>query len=69
MGFCTVGWEHLVKGKFSCATLGIKADRDSISINKAQQLFDKDKVKEGEDLVKKAIKVPLFQHEFDALSW
>lgn len=67
VGYCTVGWGHLVKGKVSCASINIKANKDAIPIDEAQRLFDEDKVKKGEFLVKSAIKVPLFQHEFDAL--
>ena len=65
--YCTVGWGHLVNGKRNCASQGIAAEKDSITIEKAEQLFQTDKKIKGEDLVKKAIKVPLHQYEFDAL--
>lgn len=65
--YCTVGWGHLVQGQVSCASLGISAPyKKYITETEAQKLFVKDKEKH-ENLVKNAIKVPLFQHEYDAL--
>lgn len=64
-GYCTVGWGHLV-GQSSCKALGKKALKDFISISQAKIYFEED-VLEHEAYVKKAIKVPLYQYEFDAL--
>ena len=78
--YCTVGWGHLVNGRQSCAALGIKGfpkrynykmgDENRfqwISADKAQEIFKQDVRQKAEDLIKKDVKVPLFQHEFDAL--
>ena len=65
--YCTVGWGHLVNGKRSCASQGIVAEKDSITVEEAERLFQTDKKTKGENLVKRAIKVPLHQYEFDAL--
>lgn len=64
-GYCTVGWGHLI-GKNSCHSLGYKEMIDSIPISNAIKYFAED-VKKHEVQVKKAIKVPLHQYEFDAL--
>ncbi|MBI0422383.1 LysM peptidoglycan-binding domain-containing protein [Acinetobacter sp. ACIN00229] len=64
-GYCTVGWGHLV-GQSSCKALGKKALKDFISISQAKIYFEEDVLKH-EAYVKKAIKVPLYQYEFDAL--
>lgn len=64
-GYCTVGWGHLV-GQSSCKALGKKALKDFISISQAKTYFEEDVLKH-EAYVKKAIKVPLYQYEFDAL--
>jgi len=64
-GYCTVGWGHLV-GQSSCKALGKKALKDFISISQAKTYFEEDVLKH-ETYVKKAIKVPLYQYEFDAL--
>lgn len=65
VGYCTVGWGHLVAKK-SCSSLGFKDKIDFISIDLAKKYFEDD-VKKHEELVKKAIHVPLYQFEFDAL--
>jgi GH24 family phage-related lysozyme (muramidase)/murein DD-endopeptidase MepM/ murein hydrolase activator NlpD len=64
-GYCTVGWGHLTGGKTSCASQGISV---GITITEAevQALFDDDK-RNKESLVKSSIRVPLYQHEYDAL--
>ncbi|NIE57343.1 MULTISPECIES: LysM peptidoglycan-binding domain-containing protein [unclassified Burkholderia] len=64
-GFCTVGWGSLIDRK-SCASLGFTADVSKISVEEAQALFQKD-ILTHEGYVTSAIKVPLYQHEFDAL--
>ncbi len=64
-GYCTVGWGHLV-GQSSCKALGKKALKDFISISQAKTYFEEDVLKH-EAYVKKAIQVPLYQYEFDAL--
>ena len=56
-----------MNGKRSCASQGITAEKDNITVEEAERLFQTDKKTKGEDLVKKAIKVPLYQYEFDAL--
>lgn len=56
---------HLV-GQSSCKALGKKALKDFISISQAKTYFEEDVLKH-EAYVKKAIKVPLYQYEFDAL--
>lgn len=66
-GYCTVGYGHLVRGRVTCASIGIRADEDSISLAEAERLFDKDILEKGENNVKQSINVPLYQHEFDAL--
>ncbi len=66
-GFCTVGYGHLVRGRVTCASIGIRAGVDSISLEEAERLFDKDILEKGENNVKQSINVPLYQHEFDAL--
>lgn len=64
-GYCTVGWGHLTKGRTSCASQGISTGK-TISRHDAQSLFDEDRA-EHELIVKDAIRVPLYQHEYDAL--
>ncbi|HWV05150.1 MULTISPECIES: lysozyme [unclassified Ralstonia] len=63
--YCTAGWGHLVKGKRSCRDLGI-AVNTPISLVEAERFFRLD-VSKHEDVVRRAIRVPLYQHEFDAL--
>lgn len=65
LGYCTVGWGHLTGGKNSCASQGIKIGSKT-TLEAVQSLFDEDR-KLHEEYVRKAIVVPLFQHEFDAL--
>lgn len=64
-GYCTVGWGHLTGGETSCSSQSI-AIGDDISKDDAQKLFKKDQVRH-ENLVRFAIKVALYQHEYDAL--
>jgi len=78
--YCTVGWGHLVAGKASCASKGLRGMKyshtpiegdekkyDWILINEAQHKFDNDTFNKAVCIVKKDIKVPLFQWEFDAI--
>lgn len=65
LGYCTVGWGHLMGGKTSCASQGVKKG-SLVSLKDAQRLFDEDK-DEHVEYVRDAISAPLFQHEFDAL--
>lgn len=64
--YCTVGWGHLVNGHNSCEKLGI-IEKTPITLKEAQNLFDADKAKHDAH-VRAAVKVPLHQYEFDALS-
>ena len=64
-GYCTVGWGNLTGGKTSCASQGIPVGK-TISLQEANDLFDEDKAAQ-EAFVKKAIRVSLYQHEYDAL--
>lgn len=64
-GYCTVGWGHLVR-QASCKVVGKRALKDFIPIAEAKRYFEED-VPKHEAYVKKAIKVPLHQYEFDAL--
>ncbi|TDR81895.1 lysozyme [Paludibacterium purpuratum] len=78
--FCTVGWGHLVAGKTSCAAQGIKGFPQGhnyqagdeyryqwITAEQAHEIFLQDVLHKAENLIKKDVKVPLYQHEFDAL--
>ncbi|WP_423383686.1 lysozyme [Burkholderia sp. LMG 32019] len=65
LGKLTTPWGHLI-GKSSCAANGYVAMSSTISVAEAQTLFDRD-VARIETTVKKAISVPLYQHEYDAL--
>lgn len=62
-GFCTVGIGHLVDKK-SCKSLGLAGK--SITRKEAESMFLTDGAKYIQT-VRKAIKVPLLQQEFDAL--
>lgn len=64
-GYCTVGWGHLTGGETSCASQGLAVGAH-ITQEEAQELFEIDK-NANQNLVKKDIKVPLYQHEYDAL--
>lgn len=64
-GYCTVGWGHLTNGEASCRSQGIKIGA-TISREDAQSLFNDDKA-DHEVFVREAIRVPLYQHEYDAL--
>lgn len=64
-GYCTVGWGHLVR-QASCKAVGKRALKDFIPIAEAKRYFEED-VPKHEAYVKKVIKVPLHQYEFDAL--
>ncbi|KQW86952.1 hypothetical protein ASC84_14615 [Acinetobacter sp. Root1280] len=64
-GYCTVGWGHLVS-QASCKAVGKREMKDFISIADAKKYFNED-VPKHETYVKNAIKVPLYQYEFDAL--
>ncbi|WP_296223664.1 lysozyme [Ralstonia sp. UBA689] len=65
LDYCTAGWGHLVNGKRSCRDLGIAVNRP-ISLAEAERFFRLD-ISRHEDVVRRAIHVPLHQHEFDAL--
>jgi GH24 family phage-related lysozyme (muramidase) len=78
--FCTVGWGHLVAGKTSCAAQGIKGFPRGhhykpgdeyryqwIPVDQANDIFMQDVLHKAENRVKQDVRVPLFQHEFDAL--
>lgn len=65
LGYCTVGWGHLVNGKRSCQALGISIKAE-ISRMQAESFFMADS-KKHEKVVRKAVRVPLYQWEFDAL--
>lgn len=64
-GYCTVGWGHLVR-QASCKAVGKRARIDFIPIAEAKRYFEED-VPKHEAYVKNAIRVPLYQYEFDAL--
>lgn len=64
-GYCTVGWGQLTGGKASCASQGIKLG-DKITRAEANDLLRNSCLK-AEGRVQKAIRSPLYQHEFDAL--
>lgn len=64
-GHCTVGWGNLVNGRQSCGQLGI-ASGTRISRTTAERFFADDLLHHVL-LVKHVIRVPLYQHEFDAL--
>lgn len=65
LGYCTVGWGHLVNGKRSCKALGISRGT-TISRTQAESFFGLDAMKH-EKIIRMAIRVPLYQREFDAL--
>lgn len=64
-GYCTVGWGQLTGGKASCASQGIELGA-KITRAEADDLLRASSVK-AEGRVQKAIRSPLYQHEFDAL--
>jgi len=70
--FCTIGVGHLIDGKQSCEVLereGSKAYqkyKSGITPEQENQIFAKD-VQRIVDTVLESIRVPLHQHEFDAL--
>ncbi|MBE8725823.1 glycoside hydrolase family protein [Flavobacterium hungaricum] len=65
-GNCTIGYGHLIHTGECDGSSSEEKFRDGISENEASKLFDKDILK-FEKVVKNKIKVPLYQHEFDAL--
>jgi GH24 family phage-related lysozyme (muramidase) len=65
LGYCTVGWGHLVHGKLSCQAIGIQPGT-AISRTQAESFFGVDAVKH-EKIVRTVIRVPLYQCDFDAL--
>jgi GH24 family phage-related lysozyme (muramidase)/murein DD-endopeptidase MepM/ murein hydrolase activator NlpD len=65
-GFCTIGYGHLI-AKMRCEQLSLPTEfKSGITLEKATQLL-KQKVQEFEISLKRDIKVPLYQYEFDAL--
>ncbi len=79
-GYCTVGWGELTRGRMGCKSqdkkgilkgenyqTGDEKRYDYITIEEANKLFDSSAKRKAEDIVKKAIKSPLSQNEFDAL--
>jgi GH24 family phage-related lysozyme (muramidase) len=69
-GFCTIGWGHLIDRK-SCSDLkgsaALNTFRNGVTQGAADDLFAAD-VRKFEDIIKERIQVPLFQHEYDALT-
>jgi len=64
--YCTIAYGHLIERR-KCENITLPDDfRNGITQKKANKLFDDDILK-FENAVKKAIKVNLYQHEFDAL--
>lgn len=69
--FCTIGYGHLIAEK-KCSALAKDKDAEyllyakGIDEKKAKQILEQD-LEDTINLVKLAVKVPLHQHEFDAL--
>lgn len=70
-GYCTIGWGHLIAKK-SCSALAAEKNKDyekyknGISQPAADAEFEQN-VQKTVAIVKKAVQVPLYQQEFDAL--
>lgn len=66
-GYCTIGYGHLI-GKKSCSSItDIPQEfKNGLSDENAENLFKED-IKIRENKIKKIIKVPLYQQEFDAI--
>jgi GH24 family phage-related lysozyme (muramidase)/murein DD-endopeptidase MepM/ murein hydrolase activator NlpD len=72
-GYCTIGWGHLVDGKKSISELESSGSekynevKSGISVEKAREIFDKVDLPRIETITGRAVKVPLYQYEYDAL--
>jgi len=68
LGFCTIGYGHLVSGKHSCDSISNISDdfKNGLTDSEAEKLLKKD-IEKRENDMNKIIKVPLLQQEFDAL--
>jgi GH24 family phage-related lysozyme (muramidase)/LysM repeat protein len=68
-GYCTIGWGHLI-AREKCATIRHKPEfqrfTNGLGQASADKLFLEDALTR-EEVVKKYVQVPLFQHEYDAL--
>ncbi len=68
-GYATIGWGHLIDHS-SCAALkgsaAMKPFVNGLTRQQADALLAED-VLQAEQVVKRAVQVPLFQHEYDAL--
>jgi GH24 family phage-related lysozyme (muramidase)/LysM repeat protein len=68
-GFCTIGWGHLI-AREKCANIRNKAEFQAFKAGLSQSAADKlflEDAQTREEVVKKYVQVPLFQHEYDAL--
>lgn len=66
--YCTIGYGHLVDGKVSCANINSRLKTlyaNGLTNDEAKALFSED-VYTREEQLKRIIKVPLYQEEFDA---
>jgi len=69
LGFCTIGYGHLVNGKKSCKNIANKYKnkyKNGLSDTKAKDLLKED-IESRERAVNKKVKKPICQQEFDAL--
>ena len=69
LGYCTIGYGHLVNGKKSCSKISQTHKNkytNGLTDAEAEALLKKD-IEKRETEVNKRIKVPLCQQEFDAL--
>jgi GH24 family phage-related lysozyme (muramidase) len=67
--YCTIGYGHLVDGKITCKNISrekYEKFKNGLSDKEANDLFKKDIVI-YEDIIKRNVKVNLYQYEFDAL--
>jgi GH24 family phage-related lysozyme (muramidase) len=65
--FCTIGYGHLIAGKYSCENITIPREfKDGLTDAKADALLFQD-VQRISNLVKSNVSVDLYQNEFDAL--
>jgi GH24 family phage-related lysozyme (muramidase)/murein DD-endopeptidase MepM/ murein hydrolase activator NlpD len=65
-GYCTIGYGHLI-AKSKCKDITLPEEfKNGITKEKATELFDT-RLKTFEDSVKRDIKVPLYQYEYDAI--
>lgn len=69
LGYCTVGYGHLVEGRKSCKSISkekYEKFKNGLSDKEANDLLKKD-IEVRENRIKNIIKVPLYQQEFDAI--